>query len=166
MISPLEIQLDYEPIAKAIARVIALKHIATDPELRKLDALGKASAVTQMANNMWAELDDEAEAAANAVAIQMQEVWARSSGPNLQHAEGARLGEILRAGGLPVAGIEYFDAGHRIGVAFIMPDGKPMGFSFPVDEARLNPWLFAHAFKEAGGNWTPPDDEDDPPRAA
>jgi hypothetical protein len=152
MISPLDVELDLEKVARRIARVIAKKHIEADPKLRKLDALGKASAITTMADRMWDQLDEEAEAAANEVAAQMQQVWAMSSAPNLHHAEGAKIAGQLRADGLPVAGIEQFDGGLRIGVAFRMPDGNVRGFSFPRDEALADPSLFARAYQEAAGD--------------
>ncbi len=151
MISPLEVEIDHERVARAIAKVIAKKHIESDPKLRKLDALGRLSAIQTMADQMWDQLDEEAEAAATEVAMQMQEVWARSSAPALQHAEGAQIATKLRDLGLPVAGVEQFDGGVRIGVAFKMPDGKVKAFSFPREEALADHTLFAKAYEEAAG---------------
>lgn len=58
---------DVEAVAHAIARVIAKKTIESDPQLRRMDALGRASAATTMANNMAPELHDEAKAAIDAI---------------------------------------------------------------------------------------------------
>lgn len=54
-------------VAYAIARVIAEKTIESDPGLRRMDALGRASAATTMAMSMAPELHDEAKAAIDAV---------------------------------------------------------------------------------------------------
>lgn len=54
-------------VAFAIAKVIAKKTIAEDPRLRKMDALGRASAATTMANNMVPMLVEESRAAIDAI---------------------------------------------------------------------------------------------------
>lgn len=60
---------DVEAVAYAIARVIAKKTIDSDPSFRRLDALGRASAATTLANNMAPELHDEAKAAIDAIHV-------------------------------------------------------------------------------------------------
>lgn len=52
-----------DSVAYAIGKVIAEKTIAADPNLARLDALGRASAAHTMATNMIGELQDEALAA-------------------------------------------------------------------------------------------------------
>lgn len=66
-------QINTSAVALQIARVIARKHIESDRRLSKLDPLGKASAITTMANRMWDELDEEAEAAVREVLRQLAE---------------------------------------------------------------------------------------------
>lgn len=64
--SPLEVHKAAHPvdrIAYAIGKVIARKTIHADPGLRRLDALGQASAAHTMATNMVPQLQLEAEAA-------------------------------------------------------------------------------------------------------
>lgn len=62
-----------EAVAYAVARVIASKHVQADPALRRLDGLGKASAVHTMAARMAPELYAEAEAAMEAVMSRLTE---------------------------------------------------------------------------------------------
>lgn len=58
---------DVQAVAYAIARVIAKKTIESEPGLKAMDALGRASAATTMAMQMAAELEDEAKAAIDAM---------------------------------------------------------------------------------------------------
>lgn len=62
-----------EAVAYAIAKVIAAKHVQADLGLRRLDPIGKASAVHTMAAAMVPELLAEAEAAINAVRVRLTE---------------------------------------------------------------------------------------------
>ena len=65
-------KLDLGLVAMTIARVIARKHIESEPRLRKMDGLGKVTATVQtMAEGMWPELAEEAEAAAREVLAQL-----------------------------------------------------------------------------------------------
>jgi hypothetical protein len=52
-----------ERVAYAIGQVIARKTLAADPRMRRLDALGAASAVHTLALNMVPQLQEEAVAA-------------------------------------------------------------------------------------------------------
>lgn len=70
------------------------------------------------------------------------------------HALAVSVAEPLRAKGLPVMGVELFDAGFKIGVAFRMPAGTPragklLAFAFPKDAALADPGLFERAYEEA-----------------
>lgn len=66
MIGTTAVASDTEMVARAIARVIALKTIAADPGLSKLKGLEQAAARTTIINDMWPMLTEEADAAIEA----------------------------------------------------------------------------------------------------